>query len=227
MTTQAEQQGSSAAASLLTESQDIELPVEINILDQVFPWTPAYLPTASIREAITWYLPSYQRASALCDLFLKSLSWMFQIVSRQQVDRIASLIYSRAGPSEPPGYGPHDLALLLAVLALGALVDPDLTPYNLEAQRYYKLARASLCLQNILVNRSVVTVKVLHLMSIYNGMSGIESNLENCYSLLNLAGQVALQVSFQLSFSELSSDERYQIGFRMLLFFARKSVIRG
>lgn len=38
--------------------------------------------------------------------------------------------------------------------------------------------------------------KVLHLMSVYNGMSGKESNLEQSYILLDLAGQVALRVSF-------------------------------
>lgn len=32
-------------------------------------------------------------------------------------------------------------------------------------------------------------------MSIYNGMSGEESNLEQSYSFLSLAGQVALRVS--------------------------------
>lgn len=31
-------------------------------------------------------------------------------------------------------------------------------------------------------------------MSVYNGMSGIESNLEQSYVLLDLAGQVALRV---------------------------------
>jgi len=36
--------------------------------------------------------------------------------------------------------------------------------------------------------------QVLHLMSIYNGMSGKESNLEQSYVLLDLAGQVALRV---------------------------------
>lgn len=37
-------------------------------------------------------------------------------------------------------------------------------------------------------------------MSIYNGMSGKESNLEQSYALLNLAGQVALRVRNSLDF---------------------------
>jgi len=37
--------------------------------------------------------------------------------------------------------------------------------------------------------------QVIHLMSIYNGLSGKDDNLEQCYTLLNLAGQVAIRVS--------------------------------
>jgi hypothetical protein len=198
MTTQTANQGGSGTAPLPIEMQEIDLPPEINIFDQGFPWTPAYLPTAPVREMIEWYLPPHPRAITLCDTFLKSLSWMFQIVSRQQMDSLISLIYSRGSSLGPPAHGPHDLALLLVVLALGALLDPDLPAYNVEAQLYYRLARAALCLQDVLYKRSVVTVKVLHLMSVYSGMSGIESSLENCYSFLNFAGQVALQVSSQI-----------------------------
>lgn len=36
-----------------------------------------------------------------------------------------------------------------------------------------------------------ITLQVLHLMSIYNGMSGKESNLEQSYVLLDLASQIA------------------------------------
>jgi hypothetical protein len=96
----------------------------------------------------------------------------------------------------PRTYGPHDLALLLIALGIGALVDLNLTPYHAEAQHYYRLARSAVSLQSVLTRRSIVTVKCLHLMSIYNGMSGKESNLEHSYSLLNFAGQVALGVRF-------------------------------
>lgn len=85
-------------------------------------------------------------------------------------------------------------------MGIGALVDLTLAPYTPEAQHYFRLARAALGLQSVLTTRSIVTVKCLHLMSIYNGMSGKESNLEHCYSLLNFAGEVALAVSFRIYF---------------------------
>lgn len=201
MTTQIAKQVGAETAPPSTEIQEIELPAQIHIFEKAFPFTPSHIPTTPVLEMIQLYLPQISRAISLCDIFLTSLSWMFQIVTRQQiVDGIIPMVYRpRTASLVPPAYGPHDLALLLVTLALGALLDPNLPPYNTEAQHYYRLARAALCLQNVLVQRSVVTVKALHLMSVYNGMSGLESNLENCYSLLNFAGQVALQVSSQIS----------------------------
>lgn len=98
-----------------------------------------------------------ERAITLCDTFLEHLSWMFHIVSRQYlVAELIPAIYKR----KPTSYGPHDLALLLIVLGVGSLVDLELRPYNLEAQHYYRLAKAALGLQPILTEQSVVTIKV-------------------------------------------------------------------
>lgn len=120
---------------------------------------------------------------------------MFSIVSRQHlVGELIPAIYARNRPPNSRTYGPHDLALLLIAIGIGVLVDLSLPPYHPEAQHYYRLARAALGLQSVLSNRSIVTVKCLHLMSIYNGMSGKESNLEHSYSLLNFSAQIAFGV---------------------------------
>ncbi|KAG2366345.1 hypothetical protein BDR07DRAFT_1449403 [Suillus spraguei] len=180
------------------DPQEIEVDYllpHISKLDQAFPFTPPGLAKEQIRETIKSYLPNIQRAVSLCETFLKSLSWIFRIVSRQQiVDHLIPLIY-RPGlkPLERPCYSPHDLALLFSVLAVGALVDPALPQYNAEARHYHRLARAALCLQSVFLERSMATLQALHLMSVYYGMSGIESNAELCYSFLNLAAQAALQ----------------------------------
>ncbi|KAF8842829.1 hypothetical protein BDN67DRAFT_925562 [Paxillus ammoniavirescens] len=185
-----------------TDSPEIDtshLPSEINIFVKAFPLTPSGIPTAPVQKMIESYLPPLPRATSLSETFLKSLSWMVNIVSRQQVLGILvpSVYRHTSGQTaEPRTYGPHDLALLFIVLAIGALVDPSLPAYNSEGQHYHRLARAALCLQPVFVSRSLATVKTLHLMSIYNGMCGIESNMENSYSLLNLAAQVALQIGF-------------------------------
>ncbi|KIK92895.1 hypothetical protein PAXRUDRAFT_829537 [Paxillus rubicundulus Ve08.2h10] len=181
------------------ETDTSHLPSEINTFVKAFPLTPSGISAAPVQEMIESHLPSLQRATSLSETFLKSLSWMFDIVSRQQVlGVLIPSVYKHTGgqTAEPRTCGPHDLALLLILLAIGALVDPSLPAYNSEAQHYHRLARAALCLRPIFVERSIVTVKTLHLMSIYNGMCGIERNLENSYTLLSLAAQVALQIGF-------------------------------
>lgn len=82
---------------------------------------------------------------------------MFHIVSRHKlVNELIPIIYKQ----NPVEYGPHDLALLLIVLGIGSLVDLDLPPFNLEAQHYYRLAKATVATQSVLGSQSVVTVKV-------------------------------------------------------------------
>ncbi|KAG8216043.1 hypothetical protein J3R82DRAFT_8041 [Butyriboletus roseoflavus] len=191
---------SSSLANHTEEVDSSHLPSEINIFYQAFPFTPPGIPTEPVQYLIESYLPPLPRAAALFETFLQSMSWMFSIVSRKHVQgELIPAVYGFASgqaPTQPRSYGPHDIALLFIVFAIGALVDPSLPPYNVEGQHYHILSRAAMCLQPVFMQRSVVTVKTLNLMSIYNGMCGIESKLENSFSLMNLAAQVALQTGF-------------------------------
>lgn len=98
---------------------------------------------------------------------------MFSICSRQYlINTLIPVIYKQVHSP----YGPHDLACLLIVLGMcvffslfspsfnplvsGTLVDLNLEPYNLEAQHYYRLSRATLALQSVLSEPSLVAVKV-------------------------------------------------------------------
>lgn len=140
--------------------------------------------------------------------------------------------------------GPHDLALLFAIFAVGTLVQPTGTPVSSqpsstgvspsppppppsqstttaasnrvktlrsdpsilsshkvaeEAEHYYQLARAALALQPVLEKPSIVTIQSLHLMSIYNAMSGSdlrnETSMEMTWSLITLASHLSQTVS--------------------------------
>ena len=126
------------------------------------------------------------------------MSWMFQIATYQQLTQdLMPAFYGRADTSDltTGEDGPHDLALLLIVFAVGALVDLSLPAYNAEAQRYHILSRAALALQPLVEKASLNTVKTLHLISIFNGMSGKESNMANTYTVLNLASRIAQRAS--------------------------------
>ncbi|KAG6816393.1 hypothetical protein H0H87_006305 [Tephrocybe sp. NHM501043] len=176
----------------LPELDDAYLPQEVNICYQSFPFTPPGISPVTVQPMIEAFLPPIEHATYLCETFMEHLTWMFQIVTRQHmIKELIPAIYKQVHVS----YGPHDLALMLIVLAIGTLVDLSLPPYSLEAQHYYRLSRAALALQSVLGEQSIVTIKVLHLTSIYHGMSGKESNLEQSYALLDLAGQVATRVS--------------------------------
>lgn len=144
------------------------------------------------------YLPPWTRAEELGRILLENMSWMFQIVTFQQVahNLIPAIYGPKCGrPSNLKHAGPHDLALLFGVLAVGALADLSLPPYNKVAQRYYVLSRVALAIDPILENTSLSTVKALHLISVYNGMSGKESNMPNTYTVLNIGGRLAQKVS--------------------------------
>ncbi|KAL1717598.1 hypothetical protein EV715DRAFT_274111 [Schizophyllum commune] len=163
---------------------------EINNAYNSFPFTPPGMAVSAVQSAIESFLPSVERAVTLIDTMLEHLSWMFRIVSRAEImNTVLPAVYKQDSSLT---YGPHELSLLLSVLALGALVDLNQGPYNLEAQHYYHLTRAAISLQPVLTDQSMATVKTLHLMSLYNGMSGQESALEPTYNLLSMAGQAAL-----------------------------------
>jgi hypothetical protein len=124
---------------------------------------------------------------------------MFSIVSRQYlIGELIPAIYTQ-NRIHGRTYGPHELALLLITLGIGVFVDLNLPPYHEDAEHYYRLARSAVSLQSVLTQPSIATVKCLHLMSIYNGMSGKASNLEDSYCHLNLAGHVALRVRYDPS----------------------------
>lgn len=146
----------------LQELDPSYLPPEINQFCQAFPFSPLGLQVTPVQPMIESFLPSVERAITLCDTFLEHLSWMFHIVSRKQVvGELIPAIYKQKNVS----YGPHDLGLLLIVLGIGSLVDLTLQPYNLEAQHYYRLARAALALQPVLGQQSIVTIKVWYPLS--------------------------------------------------------------
>ncbi|KAJ3716438.1 hypothetical protein C8R42DRAFT_678428 [Lentinula raphanica] len=195
----------SSSIPRLPELDNSYLPPEIINFTHAFPFTPPNIPIASTQRSIESFLPPIQRAVSLCDTFLENLSWMFHIVSRQ-------LLISELIPAIYEGtalYGPHDLALLFSVLAIGVLVDINVEPYHLESQHFYQLSKAALVLQPVMTESSVVTIKVLHLLSIYNGLSGQESNLEQSYALVNLAGKVATQVYIDPSSWKFTGREAY------------------
>ncbi|KAK7042430.1 putative transcriptional regulatory protein C1F7.11c [Favolaschia claudopus] len=218
--------------SPLRELDPSYLPPELLQFCTSFPFPPPGIPRTAfpaIQETIETFLPPLERAIILCETFLEHLSWMFHIVSRRQlIDELIPVIYKQ----KQARYGPHELAVLLITLGIGALVDLNLHPYNFEAQHYYRLALAAVGLQSVMTEPSVVTIKTLHLMSIYNGLSGKESNMEASYGFLDMASQVALRTGLHVDpsmwrFEGQEAYERRIYFWNLLVAVLWQSVITG
>lgn len=160
-----------------------------------------------IQSIIESHLPSYERAWQLAEIHLEHAAWIFRAVSPQQLkDEMLPIIYKRQAPLDAAHEysGPHDLALLFTVFAMGALLDLDQEPYNAESVHYYNLAKAAISLQSIFDKPELVTIQALHLMSVYNAMSQLDegdeegegaTSMEMSWSLIRLCHQIAQTVS--------------------------------
>ncbi|KAG1738523.1 fungal-specific transcription factor domain-containing protein [Suillus lakei] len=179
------------------DSMSPGLPQEFRMFSQAFPFTPMG-PVATVQELIESHLPPLERAKYLAQTYLEQAAWLFRSVSKEQVmEELLPIYYSNSTvtpPDEPKGA--HELGLILLVFAVGALVDLAQEASNPEAEHYHQLARAAICLQPVLEKPSLITIQALHLLSIYNAMSGNElaakeTSMETTWSLLILAAHLS------------------------------------
>jgi hypothetical protein len=110
---------------------------EIDASSLPFPSPPVSIVLDPAQIPVDLQLLPMERAISLCGILWECMAWMFSIVSRNYlVEELIPAVYK---PNQPDlrGCSSHDLALLLAVLAIGELVDLGL---NNTAQRYIRLA---------------------------------------------------------------------------------------
>ncbi|KAH9944904.1 fungal-specific transcription factor domain-containing protein [Amylocystis lapponica] len=194
------------------------LPDRIMRLVSSFPSAPSSVPDNDLPELIG-YLPPWPRAAQLCHLYLEQAPWFFGAVTeRQLAEEVLPLFFSEASAPEalssssaafnlPPAHqfaggstsrsSSHDLALVFVVFCFGALTDSELppAPHNIEAERYFQLARAALNLEPVLERPpSVVTVQTLSLMAIYQGLIADEHSIESTWALMGLSSKLAQSI---------------------------------
>lgn len=192
-------------------SKGCNLPPELQRFSYAFPFTPMG-PVKDIISLIRNYLPSWEQASAMAESYLVSATWIFRSVTRHQlVNEMLPSIYRKLPYPSEEYNGPHDLALLFSIFALGSALDVSLPTRTAESEgeHYNQLALAALCLQPVLEKPSLVTIQTLHIVSIYHAMlgndvSGGESSMEFTWSLVNLAAHLAQTVRyFDSKFAEV------------------------
>ena len=198
---------SAGSPSQHTETSDSSrgsnLPPELQRFSYSFPFTPMG-PVKDTIELIRGCLPPWEQASAMAESYLECATWIFRSVTRHQLvnEMLPSIYRKLPSPSEEYN-GPHDLALLFSIFALGSALDVNLSTRaaEIEGEHYNQLALAALCMQPVLEKPSLVTIQTLHIVSIYHAMlgndvSGGESSMEFTWSLVNLAGHLAQTVRY-------------------------------
>ncbi|KAI5123022.1 hypothetical protein M0805_007643 [Coniferiporia weirii] len=171
------------------------LPDEINHAAKAFPFAPVYLPKDQIYALIEAQLPSYERATALVEAYLEHVTWFFRPVKREQImEDLLPIIYKRRWSEQPNSEKEcfpkaedeaHRLALLLMVLACGAVADLTLAPSNAEAELYNHLGRAALSLRSVFDGASFRTVQAVMLLAIYDFFSCAKASNEYAWKMLS------------------------------------------
>lgn len=178
------------------DSKSPEVPQEIEDFTTAFPFKP---PQSTLNEEflVIKYLPAWDRALYLTEAYLEQASSLFQSVSRDDIMReLLPAYYLNGKPRVTQAENPHRLSLLFLIFAIAALLDPNREPENKEAECYHKIAYAAICLQSVIEKPSLETIQALHLLSVYNSVSGNElaggeTSTETTWSLVTLAAHLA------------------------------------
>ncbi|KAJ7886974.1 fungal-specific transcription factor domain-containing protein, partial [Mycena leptocephala] len=188
-----------AASSLMSPAAEHTPCPSTVFSSSAFPLTPIG-PQQGIHALIS-HLPARTRARMLVNSYFSQLAWFFRGVTRGQVGDMLHGDVDEGGDGENEDYtGPHDLALLFIVFAVGTLVQPKVA----EAEHLHQIATAALALQPVLEKPSLVTIQALQLLSIYTAMvsepaghshQGGEKDAETCmemtWSLVTLAAHLS------------------------------------
>ncbi|KAF9563813.1 hypothetical protein CPC08DRAFT_705725 [Agrocybe pediades] len=130
--------------------------------------------TVTLQSLVSQYMPPYNEAVRLVQLYLEQAPWFFGAITQKQIEYellpmwyeeaaaaippaatppAGGLAPSATGSTEPPNSGPrtgtsHDLALLFIVFCYGSLTDINLPspPDNVPAEKFYQLSKAALTL---------------------------------------------------------------------------------
>jgi hypothetical protein len=136
---------------------------------------------------------------------------MYNPISEQDFfDDIYTLFYSPdAGlPSDDPLLS-HKLALLFMILAIGSLVDIKHTAYNIEAEKYHQLARASLFQSSLFEDPTISAVQSMFLMTFYLFLSDRHgSNSGTRWAIIGIAVKIAQCIGLHRDPSKWGVDQK-------------------
>ncbi|EKM81689.1 hypothetical protein AGABI1DRAFT_36639 [Agaricus bisporus var. burnettii JB137-S8] len=164
-----QQRGTYASEEVFNNLQPF-LPPEILTKASMMPISYCPISNKANLQCLLPHLPTRTISMELRSLFYTHASWMYNPIAEDIFEKhIFSIFFSSSAsvqlPADPSTT--HKLSLLFMILAIGSLMDPSLSPYNMEAERYHQLARAALFQSSLPELATQYAVEALFLMSFY------------------------------------------------------------
>ncbi|KZT27270.1 hypothetical protein NEOLEDRAFT_1089468 [Neolentinus lepideus HHB14362 ss-1] len=136
-------------------------------------------------------LPSYPRASALCETYLEHSSWFFGPIQRDElINEIFTPIYNSLAVQRRGGartYNPIKLAVFFLVLSHGAITDLTLPPYNDEAEGYYQAGSSMISMSDVTEAPSIEIIQAFGYMGTYHSLCEPRHGLSSAWPLIAVA----------------------------------------
>ncbi|KAF9221421.1 hypothetical protein BS17DRAFT_803536 [Gyrodon lividus] len=179
---------------------------------------PLEVENVRLRE-LFWYLPESSTAQHLCQVYYVLGAWMYNPISEQDFyEEIYTLFYApNAGPPSDDPLLSHKLSLMFMILAIGSLMDIKQPAYNIEAEKYHQLARATLFQSSLFEDPTVSAVQTLFLMTFYLFLSDRHgSNSGTRWAIIGMAIKVAQSIGLHRDPSKWAVDEKESLRRREL-----------
>ncbi|KIJ61993.1 hypothetical protein HYDPIDRAFT_115133 [Hydnomerulius pinastri MD-312] len=171
---------------------------------------PIEIENVRLRE-LFWYLPQSSKAQQLCQVYYTLGAWMYNPISEQSFyEEIFPLFYGPdAGPPSDDPLISHKLSLMFMILAIGSLMDIQQPAYNIEAEKYHQLARATLFQSSLFEDPTISAVQTLFLMTFYLFLSDRHgSNSGTRWAIIGIAIKVAQSIGLHRDPSRWGVDAK-------------------
>ena len=180
---------------------------ELASASQMWPFSPVYYRKAEcLNYVVIKIMPTWERATALCDYYFQNLSWFFRPIDHAQVyEELLPLVYKSTlkgmqkvwidGEDYANTINAHDLALLNMIFACGASGDLSQNTRNDEAESYQHLALVLLGMDSIFDKCCLSTVQAVCMLGCFEAFCGRREVLDSSWKYFSLSASLATSVS--------------------------------
>ncbi|KAK7466490.1 hypothetical protein VKT23_005212 [Stygiomarasmius scandens] len=209
--------------------EDNVLPQELVELMNAFPFGLKDCPYT--KYLFMPFLPTQQRALQLVDLYYKEVAWMYDPVSRPDLDNtVLKPIYRLNGMASLDIVHSHHIAVFFSVLAAAVMFESDPSSPSL-ARHYFALAKAAISLEPINQEATCATIQAMFTMVRYYYNSDRASN-EMRWMLMGLCTRIALRIGLHRDSSGWNLDHeeqqrRRRLFWELYTYDAWTSVVNG